>query len=257
MKINTSTNTIEYINQMFDIMEDNKNLASMFLDILHNSQNIVAQYNNKLSYFDNIKNLFEIDKDFINYYKKYNLEKSFVMQNIDEYLNNPYVKNIKLNKIIIDDKHKFEELKYLPYECFLCKNIHIDSSYLEHIKIGYFTKEYSYLTLLEDESIWMLITPHEINTMKEAVNNAKGNVVTFGLGLGYYAYMCSIKEDVKSVTIIERDCKTINLFKKYILPQFENKDKIKSLMQMLSNIVVNLLITIMDLLIYIKMNKMV
>jgi hypothetical protein len=73
----------------------------------------------------------------------------------------------------------------------------------------------------------MLITPHEINTMKDAINAAYGDVVTFGLGLGYFAYMCSIKENVTSVTIVEKDEKIINLFKKHILPQFEHKDKIK------------------------------
>jgi hypothetical protein len=72
----------------------------------------------------------------------------------------------------------------------------------------------------------MLITPHEINTMKEAVEKAHGKVITFGLGLGYYAYMCSIKENVESVTIIEKDKKTIELFKEFILPQFKNKEKI-------------------------------
>ena len=73
----------------------------------------------------------------------------------------------------------------------------------------------------------MLITPHEINTMKDAINYAYGDVVTFGLGLGYFAYMCSIKENVTSVTIVEKDENIINLFKKHILPQFEHKEKIK------------------------------
>ena len=40
----------------------------------------------------------------------------------------------------------------------------------------------------------MTITPDEIETMKEAVDQAFGNVLTFGLGLGYYAYMVSEKD---------------------------------------------------------------
>lgn len=39
--------------------------------------------------------------------------------------------------------------------------------------------------------------------------------------------MVSLKEEVESVTIIERDQNVIKLFNEYILPQFEYKDKIK------------------------------
>ena len=226
MKINLTKNVINYINKMYDIMEDNKNLSSMFLDILYNSKNIANNVNNKKSYFENIKSMFELDESFLNYYKNYNLNNAFNLLDINEYKNNPYVKNIKLDKVIVDKNHKFENLNYKPFECFLYKNIEIGNDYLEHYKLGYFNDNYSYITLLEDESIWMLITPHEINTMKEAVEKAHGKVITFGLGLGYYAYMCSLKENVESVTIIEKDKKTIELFKEFILPQFKNKEKI-------------------------------
>lgn len=226
MKINLTKNVINYINKMYDIMEDNKNLSSMFLDILYNSKNIANNLNKKKSYFENIKSMFELDESFLNYYKNYNLNNAFNLLDINEYKNNPYVKNIKLDKVIVDKNHKFENLNYNPFECFLYKNIEIGNDYLEHYKLGYFNDNYSYITLLEDESIWMLITPHEINTMKEAVEKAHGKVITFGLGLGYYAYMCSLKENVESVTIIEKDKKTIELFKEFILPQFKNKEKI-------------------------------
>ena len=73
----------------------------------------------------------------------------------------------------------------------------------------------------------MLITPNEINTMQPVIDNVSGNVVTFGLGLGYFAYMCSIKNNVNGITIVEKDKNVIELFEKYILPQFEYKDKIK------------------------------
>lgn len=73
----------------------------------------------------------------------------------------------------------------------------------------------------------MSITPHEILTMKEPIKKAHGNVLTYGLGLGYYAYMISIKDEVKSVTIIEKDNRVIEMFNTYILPQFSYKNKIK------------------------------
>lgn len=72
----------------------------------------------------------------------------------------------------------------------------------------------------------MSVTPNEIITMKEPINIAKGKVLTLGCGLGYYAYMVSIKEDVESVTIIENSDEVIELFEINILSQFKNKEKI-------------------------------
>ena len=54
--------------------------------------------------------------------------------------------------------------------------------------------------------------------MKLPVERAKGKVLTFGLGLGYFAYMCSLKEEVESVTVVEKDKSVIKLFNEIILP---------------------------------------
>ena len=56
---------------------------------------------------------------------------------------------------------------------------------------------------------------------------AKGKVLTYGLGLGYFPFMTSRKEEVTSVTVVERSSEVIELFKEHILPQFPNKDKIR------------------------------
>jgi SAM-dependent methyltransferase len=72
----------------------------------------------------------------------------------------------------------------------------------------------------------MSVTPNEIYTMQPAIDNAKGKVLTLGCGMGYFAYMASLKNDVESVTIVEIEQDVIDLFEKNILPQFENKDKI-------------------------------
>lgn len=72
----------------------------------------------------------------------------------------------------------------------------------------------------------MSVSPNEVLTMEKPINNAKGKVLTLGCGMGYFAYMASIKEEVESITIIELEQSVIELFEKCILPQFENKDKI-------------------------------
>jgi hypothetical protein len=120
-----------------------------------------------------------------------------------------------------------------PYELFNDGNTICDekSNFAERTHLGYFEKKTPYLMLTQKDEIWMSITPHEIHTMKEDVEKATGNVLTFGLGLGYYAFEVSNKEDVKSVTIIEKDSKVISLFEKNLLPLFPHKEKIKIIRQ--------------------------
>lgn len=116
-----------------------------------------------------------------------------------------------------------------PYEIFNDEDTLGDEecNFSERTHLGYFTSKVKYLMLLQNNEIWMSITPHEIHTMKPYVKKAKGNVLTFGLGLGYYAYEVSNKEEVNSVTIIEKDNKVIQLFNKNILPLFPHKEKIR------------------------------
>ena len=147
---------------------------------------------------------------------------------INKYLNNPYFKNIIIDNII--DKHyqlKYES--YKPYEVFICDEINVldNKYYKEETRLAYFDKPLKFISLYQDKERWMLIVPSEIDTMEEELKEVNGNVVVFGLGLGYFQYIASLKKEVKKITIVELDEKIINLFKKHILPQFEYKDKIE------------------------------
>ena len=73
----------------------------------------------------------------------------------------------------------------------------------------------------------MTLTPVDLDTSDDAIERAHGNVVTFGLGLGYYAYMVSEKPSVESITVVEKSEDVIRLFKKHILPQFPHREKVK------------------------------
>lgn len=204
---------------------DNQQMAEFYFYLLENTKDIAMQYDNSIQYFDFIINKLDV-LDFVKYNdENYQIKDNIKCLNIQEYLNDPYVKNICL-KNIKKDQFYFKEETFLPYECFIYQDIILKND-REITPIGYFKQEYKYIALYENKSIWMLITPHEINTMKQAINASFGNVITFGLGLGYFAYMCSLKDNVSSVTIIEKNKKVIELFKQYILPQFKNFNKIK------------------------------
>lgn len=162
------------------------------------------------------------DKDIMNLYFKYMIKEL----DINEYINNPYYQNIKLNNIK-EDKWKVAIMKYKPFELFVYNDLKILNDKRVIPQIGFFKEEYKYPCILQNNREWMLITPNEIETMKKPIEESFGNVLTYGLGLGYFAYMTSLKENVESITIVEHDCNVINLFEKYILPQFEFRDKIK------------------------------
>lgn len=126
-------------------------------------------------------------------------------------------------------KYKNWELRYtqyLPYECFICGDTMIKDDLYTFPSMRYFDKSFSYLTVLENGLEWMAVKPNEIETMKEPIAKAKGIVLTLGLGLGYFAYMISLKEEVTRIDIVEKDLNVIELFKNNILPYFKYKDKI-------------------------------
>ena len=92
--------------------------------------------------------------------------------------------------------------------------------------IGTFRYRFKYPAIEEDGVTWMSVTPNEIITMERPIEEAHGKVLTLGCGMGYYAYMAALKENVDHVTIVERQQEVIDLFEKYILPQFECREKI-------------------------------
>lgn len=142
------------------------------------------------------------------------------------YIDNLYYKNIKIPRI----KNGSIELryeKYKPFEGFVCDDIIEMQDGRQIPQIGFFSTEFCFPAILENNRIWMTITPNEIATMKEAVDEAFGDVLTFGLGLGYYTYMVAEKDHVANITVVESNDDVITLFRRYILPQFKNAHKIK------------------------------
>ena len=144
--------------------------------------------------------------------------------NPSDYINNSYVKAIK--KTGRKGKFALKFIDYAPYQLFAYDDIKING-YKEYSQIGYFDHKFSYLALTEGGNIWMSLNPNEIETMKPYISRAKGNVLVLGLGMGYVPFMLSLKNCVKSITIIEKDQEIINLFNELIYPSFVNKEKIK------------------------------
>lgn len=117
---------------------------------------------------------------------------------------------------------------YAPNEGFVYDELSIDPhTYEETTRFGFFKSEFPFLALAQDGRTWMSVTPHEINTMKGQIDEAHGKVITFGLGLGYYAYECLKKANVTEMVVIEKDPTLIAYFKERILPFFPHVEKLR------------------------------
>lgn len=138
---------------------------------------------------------------------------------------NKYVKLLTNTKISFGN-YKLKTITYEPYQLFALDDISINDD-LEISKAGYFDEKFSYSALFENKDLWMSLNPNEITTMENSIKKAHGNVLILGLGMGYITYMMSNKNDVSSITVVERNKTNIELFTKFLLPKFENKSKIK------------------------------
>lgn len=147
-----------------------------------------------------------------------------------ELVNNPYLKDIEIKtcycgNIMFSNNRLIEPRKLQLY----------DEPYrnLETFELAhkyYYCDDFIYLPAISEKEYshaWMTIEPLEINTFKNFIESAYGDVLLLGCGLGYVAYMLSLKPEVKSITIVDIDAKVLSIFNKVILPQFKNRDKVK------------------------------
>ena len=152
----------------------------------------------------------------------------FSVQRDELYKEDPFYKHIIFPSEQYG-KWRFSNNICKAYESFVCGDPVISKSnggIKVTPRIGFFKNDYRYPAVWENGREWMTLMPNETNTTKHAISSAHGRVLTFGLGLGYFAYMASLKDNVESVTVVELSEDVIILFEKYILPQFEYPSKI-------------------------------
>lgn len=246
MKFVKSIELDNYLNELIDIHELNLSISDLLGNIISNIDITNEKEINLLSekfkndkhevLLSKISDYLDIDMSIEDNEEIFNKYIANAIHYLDEskYLNNQYLKAIKLDKPI---KFKGYELKmdcFLPYELFAYQDM-ASTDYVEINSLGYFTHSYSFITLDYHGVTWMNITPNEIETMEKSINQIKGDVIVFGLGLGYLPFMISSKSDVKHIKVIENDPNIIKLFKDNLLDYFTNKDKIEIIQDDASN----------------------
>ena len=235
MKINFNKEDKKEFLKLIDTKEINMAVASMFMDY-NTYYDIVDEKEIKKSkdkdnyYLNTFLDFFSISRRLKE--NREIIEKSIkpAIKQIDSSIiqNDPYYKTINIDSIQ-DGEYFLGNIKYYPYQSFAYDDVEVlaDDYYREISRIGYFDHELPFLTISKDNVIWMSITPNETWTILPAISRSFGKVITFGCGLGYYPFMCAIKDNVESVDIIEYDENIIKLFKKHLLPLFPNKEKIR------------------------------
>ena len=142
-----------------------------------------------------------------------------------EFRRDPYYKNVAVPDVKKGDwELKHETLS--PGEAFVCRDFLVTDDGRLIPQLGFFSEPFTFPAVLQRGREWMTLMPNETVTTAPAIERARGKVLTYGLGLGYFAYMASGKESVSSVTVVELDPDVIALFKEFILPQFPHKEKI-------------------------------
>ena len=138
----------------------------------------------------------------------------------------PYYKEIRIPEGKCG-KWEFRQMELQPCEAFVCNDFTVTKNGRLIPQLGYFLRSYRYPAVLENGREWMTLMPNETVTTLPAVEQAHGKVVTYGLGLGYFIYHTICKENVSSVTVVEKSPDVISLFKEHLLPQFPHRDKVR------------------------------
>ena len=229
MEIKLSKNDLKKLQNLIDTKYINMSVSNMFEEF-NSYYGLVDKKKiekNQTTFLDEFLDYFEIDfsnKENIDIIEK-SIKPAIREVNDSVLVNNPYFQNIDIISIQYKN-YALEFDTYYAYQTFAYNDVTFDDDFREIYQIGYSKKDIKYPAISKNNIIWMCITPNEILTMEQSLNDARGKVLTFGLGLGYYAYMASLKEEVQSITIVEFDQNIIDIFEKNILPQFEHKEKI-------------------------------
>ncbi len=143
----------------------------------------------------------------------------------DAFCSDPYLKNIRVPEVK-NGEIQLTTSSYERGEIFQYDMPDFSRRYLTP-KLGFFDRKVTFPAIYEGSVPWVSVCPSEINSMQPGIEAARGRVLVLGLGLGYYLYRVSEKENVEEVTVIELDERIIDVFRTHLLPQYLHREKIR------------------------------
>ncbi|MCI6907516.1 MAG: hypothetical protein MR830_11120 [Succinatimonas sp.] len=173
-----------------------------------------------------VKSLQDFDDD-ASVKLEYDLIKLTNILKADEFNQNPYISNIKIEDITTST-HELVKFALPPLTLFPCDVSVASFGHRALPQIGFFEEKIEIPRLEKINSDnFKQVTPKEINATQKHIDAAHGKVLNIGLGMGYFAYMASLKDNVEKIIIVEQDNELIELFKEHIFPQFSHREKIE------------------------------
>lgn len=159
------------------------------------------------------------------------LERNCVITRLDpSYMyDNPYIKNIHIDNWLVGNVYLSNLEKHEAYTVHSYNMRARDPRTLTTLfSFFYFpeTIHYPSLGTVSPYTKWMGVEPSEISSFAPFIKEAHGNILVMGCGLGYLAYMLSIKDNVDKVTIVELDKKIKTMFEICLKPQMNSKIEI-------------------------------
>ena len=133
--------------------------------------------------------------------------------NKEDYINNPYLKNVDFKKAS-KNGFKYEKIKIKKGYLFNIDEIQDDKDkeLKDYMLLRAYREDLIIPFLKQKDKEWMMASISEFKTNDIYAKMAKGKVLTFGLGIGYFTYMAALNDNVKSITIIEKEEEVIDLF---------------------------------------------
>lgn len=149
-----------------------------------------------------------------------------------ELLDSSIINDDEYMKCIRKKKMKYgafqmEWLEFKPYELMFIDDVQTEQDGVLRISVGCFRESVSYPMLFENGVEWMSVVPSEINTMRPCLEKMHGKILVLGLGMGYFVYHASQKQDVKNICAIEISKDLIEWFQSEVMNEFEQKEKIQ------------------------------
>ncbi|MCQ2251392.1 MAG: hypothetical protein MJZ66_09815 [Bacteroidales bacterium] len=144
----------------------------------------------------------------------------------EDFYNFPSIRNLRISGRKIGSMEltlrQIEACEALYYD-----DCHTTSEFREFQKIGFFMEPLEYPAISENGKIVAALDPLTISTTQTAIENAHGRVLMLGLGIGFLAAESATKKSVEKITILEKSCDLIEIFKSEILPQINGAHKIE------------------------------
>lgn len=139
---------------------------------------------------------------------------------------NPYIRNIHIDNWMVGNIYLHNYEYYKEGKTYTYDSRKRDEKSLTTIyEYCYFPNNMHYPSLgtIFPYTKWMGVEPSEISTFTSFIEEANGKVLLMGCGLGYVAYMLSLKDKVEEITIVELDLDVKKMFEIYLKPQMNNK----------------------------------